>query len=116
MLQSKGMYPYRKRFIEREDSNSNLLAKQQNIVETSVAMSSDGRFINGVVERNSMDERNQLPKFAEEDECGSRPSTLPLVKSKRKSDYNLKRQESIEKFNQVFQTELDILKKKEIYC
>lgn len=64
-------------------------------------MSSDGRFINGVVERNSTDERNHLPMFSEEDECGSRPSTLPLVKSKRKSDYNLKRQESIEKFNQV---------------
>lgn len=104
MLQNNGMYPYRKRFIEREDSNSNLLAKQQNIVETSVAMSSDGRFINGVVERNSTGgERNhQVPKFLEEDECGSRPSTLPLVKSKRKSDYNLKRQESIEKFNQVW--------------
>lgn len=117
LLVHKKMYPYMKCQIDREDSKSNLLSKQSipiKIVDTNVTISSGGKYVNGVVSKSSTTdsllgkmEKNSMPgtnhQYDHDDESNTRPSTLSLVNlATERCDNNLTRQESIDKFNEVF--------------
>ncbi|XP_008214725.1 uncharacterized protein LOC100121252 isoform X1 [Nasonia vitripennis] len=106
---------YTKCQIDREDSKSNLLAsknanQQPKIVETNVSISPTGKYVNGIVpgrsEKNSEKRSSSIGEASNSAQANSsRPSTLPLVKlRKKKSETNLSRQESLDKFNEVFNT------------
>lgn len=97
MLASKKSHAYVKCHMEREDSKSNLLTqKNMKIVDTNVTLGAGGKYVNGIVDS------------AEEMMGGARPSTLSL--KNRNSDNNLSRQESLDKFNQVFNVGTNALK------
>ncbi|XP_050448402.1 bone morphogenetic protein receptor type-2 [Cataglyphis hispanica] len=119
LLITKKMYPYSKYQIDREDSKSNLLSKQNiqiKTVETNVTISPGGKYINGIVSKTSTSampvEKNdknitqmEKQKQYETDNTtfNARPSTLPLVNLRnKKRENNLSRQQSIDKFNEVF--------------
>lgn len=118
LLVNKKMYPYSKCQIDREDSKSNLLCNKQNVqiktVDVNVSISPGGKCVNDIIGKSSTiltgkDDKNvtsiNVEKYDNDCDLSSvRPSTLPLVnlKNKRRSDNNLSRQESIEKFNEIF--------------
>ncbi|EGI69732.1 Bone morphogenetic protein receptor type-2 [Acromyrmex echinatior] len=119
LLINKKMYPYSRYQIDREDSKSNLLSKQNvqiKTVETNVTISPGGKYVNGIIGKTSTSampvEKNDKniaqtgkQKQYENDNAMSnaRPSTLPLVNLRnKKRENNLSRQESIDKFNEVF--------------
>ncbi|KYN01517.1 Bone morphogenetic protein receptor type-2 [Cyphomyrmex costatus] len=119
LLINKKMYPYSRYQIDREDSKSNLLSKQNvqiKTVETNVTISPGGKYVNGIIGKTSTSampiEKNDKniaqmgkQKQYEGDNAMSnaRPSTLPLVNLRnKKRENNLSRQESIDKFNEVF--------------
>lgn len=120
LLINKKMYPYSRYQIDREDSKSNLLSKQNvqiKTVETNVTISPGGKYVNGIIGKTSTSampvEKNDKnttqmgkQKQYENDNMTSneRPSTLPLVnlRNEKKRENNLSRQESIDKFNEVF--------------
>ena len=127
LLSSKKMYTYSKCQIDREDSKSNLLAKQNGqakIVDTNVTISSKGKYVNDIIGRTStsvnLSEKNDKnssqassQKHDNDNEPSVRPSNLPLVPLRsKKSESNLTRQESIDKFNEVFNvgSSLNVLK------
>lgn len=99
-VKKRMMYSYGKHSIDREDSKSNLLSKQnvqtRQPVHTNVTISSEGKYVNGVIDTyEKNDERNSGINI--------RPSILPLDNTRRKKhDTSLSRQESIDKFNEVF--------------
>ena len=115
---------YSKCQIDREDSKSNLLSsknanQQSKIVETNVTLSSGGKYVNGIIagkseknsERRNEDNNSSIDVEASpsNSSSSSRPSTLPLVnlKSKR-SETNLSRQESLDKFNEIFSSSSNV--------
>lgn len=119
LLINKKMYHYSRYQIDREDSKSNLLAKQNvqiKTVETNVTISPGGKYVNGIISKTSTStvpiEKNdkniaQTEKQKQyENDCATsngRPSTLPLVNlQNKKRENNLSRQQSIDKFNEVF--------------
>ncbi|XP_012151417.1 kinase protein wishful thinking isoform X2 [Megachile rotundata] len=116
LLVNKKMYPYNKYQIDREDSKSNLLTKQNvqiKTVETNVTISPGGKYVNGIINKaptfsSPLDKNDknaiQIGKqnFDNESNANSRPSTLPLVNLKNEKSKNISRQESIDKFNEVF--------------
>lgn len=117
LLVNKKMHPYNKYPIDREDSKSNLLSKQNvqiKTVDTNVTISPGGKYVNGIIGKTSTSTtpivKNdintvQTGKHVYENDgtTNSRPSTLPLVNLKnKKGENNLSRQESIDKFNEVF--------------
>ncbi|XP_017889163.1 bone morphogenetic protein receptor type-2 isoform X2 [Ceratina calcarata] len=115
LLVNRKMYPYNKYQIDREDSKSNLLSKQNvqiKTVETNVTISPGGKYVNGIITKtpalNSTLDKNdknaiQVNKQKiDDDNTNTRPSTLPLVTLRNKKDENISRQESIDKFNEVF--------------
>nr|KAF7425103.1 hypothetical protein H0235_007541 [Vespula pensylvanica] len=117
LLVNKKMHPYNKYPIDREDSKSNLLSKQNvqiKTVDTNVTISSGGKYVNGIIGKTSTstapivkNDKNvvQTGKHAYDNDgtTNARPSTLPLVNLKnKKGESNLSRQESIDKFNEVF--------------
>ncbi|XP_020292585.1 bone morphogenetic protein receptor type-2 [Pseudomyrmex gracilis] len=119
LLINKKMYHYSRYQIDREDSKSNLLAKQNvqiKTVETNVTISPGGKYVNGIISKTSTStvpiEKNdkniaqtEKQKQYENDSASSngRPSTLPLVNlQNKKRENNLSRQQSIDKFNEVF--------------
>ncbi|XP_012285633.1 bone morphogenetic protein receptor type-2 isoform X2 [Orussus abietinus] len=121
LLVHKKMYTYGKCQIDREDSKSNLLSRQNvqiKTVDTNVTISPGGKYVNGIVGKSSTsgpiaprNEKNlssqgvvHQQKQENEEISSVRPSTLPLVnlRNMRKSENNLTRQESIDKFNEVF--------------
>ncbi|KAJ8684153.1 hypothetical protein QAD02_019945 [Eretmocerus hayati] len=91
---------YTKCQIERDDSKSNLLTnrncnKQPKIVETNVSISPTGKYVNGIV--------GDQVKKSHTTNSTSRPSSLTLLNSTNgKSETNLSRQESLDRFNEVF--------------
>ncbi|XP_047350082.1 bone morphogenetic protein receptor type-2 isoform X3 [Vespa velutina] len=118
LLVNKKMHPYNKYPIDREDSKSNLLSKQNvqiKTVDTNVTISPGGKYVNGIIGKTSTsttpivkNDKNvvQIGKHAYDNDgttTNARPSTLPLVNLKnKKGESNLSRQESIDKFNEVF--------------
>lgn len=124
LLSNKKMYTYSKCQIDREDSKSNLIVRQNvpKIVDTNVTISSRGKYVNDIVGKTSTsvnlsgkNDKNatQASSQRHDNEPCVRPSTLPLVPLRsKKSESNLTRQESIEKFNQVFNvgSSLNVLK------
>ncbi|XP_011149457.1 bone morphogenetic protein receptor type-2 isoform X1 [Harpegnathos saltator] len=119
LLINKKMYPYSRYQIDREDSKSNLLTKQNvqiKTVETNVTISPGGKYVNGIIGKTSTsavavekNDKNAVQtgkqKQYEDDNATSnmRPSTLPLVSLRNKKlENNLNRQQSIDKFNEVF--------------
>ncbi|XP_015610272.1 bone morphogenetic protein receptor type-2 [Cephus cinctus] len=129
LLVHKKMHPYTKCQIDREDSKSNLLSKQNvhqsKAVDTNVTISPSGKYVNGIVGKSSTsielsgkNDKNvvqsSMQKSDNDNASGVRPSTLPLenLRNKRKTDNKFTRQESIDKFNEVFNTgaNLNILK------
>ncbi|XP_071861347.1 kinase protein wishful thinking isoform X2 [Bombus fervidus] len=115
LLVNKKMYPYNKYQIDREDSKSNLLSKQNvqiKTVETNVTISPAGKYVNGIITKTptfsptlDKNDKNAIQigkqKF-DNDNTNTRPSTLPLVNLRNKKSENISRQESIDKFNEVF--------------
>jgi len=118
LLITKKMYPYSRYQIDREDSKSNLLSKQNiqiKTVETNVTISSGGKYVNGIVgktstsampieknDKNTMQTGKQK-QYETDNTSNARPSTLPLVNLRnKKTENNLSRQQSIDKFNEVF--------------
>ncbi|KAG7201570.1 hypothetical protein KM043_004316 [Ampulex compressa] len=115
-LVNKKMYPYSKYQIDREDSKSNLLSKpnvQIKTVETNVTISPGGKYVNGIISKTTTsmgsgkNEKNATQtgkqKYDNDSITSVRPSTLPLVNLRnKKAENNLSRQESIDKFNEVF--------------
>ncbi|XP_066588804.1 uncharacterized protein wit [Prorops nasuta] len=121
ILVNKKAQPYNKYQIDsREDSKLNLLTKQNlqiKPVETNVTISPCGKYVNGII-NNSSTSSNSISKsdindrdtdhpikqrYEEGNAVSSRPSTLSLMSLKaKKSENNLSRQESIDKFNEVF--------------
>ncbi|XP_011505066.1 PREDICTED: uncharacterized protein LOC105367910 [Ceratosolen solmsi marchali] len=108
---------YSKCQIDREDSKSNLLANkngnyhQPKIVETNTSVLQAGRYMNSVVtsgkpEKNSEKRSGteQQQQQQQQQQLSSRPSTLPLMNLRKKSETNLSRQESLDKFNDLFNT------------
>ncbi|XP_025271145.1 bone morphogenetic protein receptor type-2 isoform X1 [Camponotus floridanus] len=119
LLITKKMYPYSRYQIDREDSKSNLLSKQNiqiKTVETNVTISSGGKYVNGIVgktstsampieknDKNTMQTGKQKQYETDNTTSNARPSTLPLVNLRnKKTENNLSRQQSIDKFNEVF--------------
>ncbi|KAI4504255.1 hypothetical protein M0802_000726 [Mischocyttarus mexicanus] len=117
LLVNKKMHPYNKYPIDREDSKSNLLSKQNvqiKTVDTNVTISPGGKYVNGIIGKTSTsttpivkNDKNvvQIGNNAYDNDgtSNARPSTLPLVNLKnKKGENNLSRQESIDKFNEVF--------------
>lgn len=119
LLNNKKMYPYSRHQIDREDSKSNLLSKQNiqiKTVETNVTISPGGKYVNGIINKTSTSaapiEKNdiniaqiekQMQYENENTISNARPSTLPLKDLRnKKRESNLSRQESIDKFNEVF--------------
>ncbi|XP_043525345.1 bone morphogenetic protein receptor type-2 isoform X2 [Frieseomelitta varia] len=114
LLVNKKMYPYKYQ-IDREDSKSNLLSKQNvqiKTVETNVTISPAGKYVNGIITKTptftpalDKNDKNAIQigkqKF-DHDNTNARPSTLPLVNLRNKKSENISRQESIDKFNEVF--------------
>ncbi|XP_076636027.1 kinase protein wishful thinking [Colletes latitarsis] len=117
LLANKKMYPYNKYQIDREDSKSNLLSKQNvqiKTVETNVTISPGGKYVNGIITKPpgsatplDKNDKNAVQigkqKLENDNNTNIRPSTLPLVTLRnKKGENNLSRQESIDKFNEVF--------------
>lgn len=123
LLSNSKLYSHSKCQIDREDSKSNLLMKQkvQSKVETNVTISSRGKYVNEISspsasfldknDRNVTYDKNKGDKIqVGNQKCSNdnaspctRPSTLPLVPLRnKKSENNLTKQNSINKFNQVF--------------
>lgn len=119
LLITKKMYPYSKYQIDREDSKSNLLSKQNiqiKTVETNVTISPGGKYVNGIVgktstsaipieknDKNTTQTGKQKQYEIDNTTFNARPSTLPLVNLRnKKRENNLSRQQSIDKFNEVF--------------
>ncbi|KAG5326756.1 BMPR2 protein, partial [Acromyrmex heyeri] len=118
LLINKKMYPYSRYQIDREDSKSNLLSKQNvqiKTVETNVTISPGGKYVNGIIGKTSTSampvEKNdkniaqtgKQKQYENDNASNARPSTLPLVNLRnKKRENNLSRQESIDKFNEVF--------------
>ena len=123
LLSHKKMYPYVKCRIDREDSKSNLLSKQSipiKTVDTNVTISPGGKYVNGVVSKSStsdsiaensdknfmstVSKRQYVSEIHDDSSSSVRPSSLSLVNfaADNNCESNLSRQESIDKFNQVF--------------
>lgn len=118
----KLLYSHSKCQIDREDSKSNLLMKQKKVqankVETNVTLSSRGKYVNEIssssasfIEKNDKNTSSQISnRNCDNDDnhlvgkpCTTRPSTLPLLPLRsKKSENNLSKQTSINKFNEVF--------------
>lgn len=114
LLSNSKLYSHSKCQIDREDSKSNLLMKQkvQSKVETNVTLSSRGKYVNEISSASAsfLDKNDKNTSQVGNQKCSNdstvpceRPSTLPLVPLRnKKSENNLTKQKSINKFNQVF--------------